>query len=193
MGEPVSLLGFFLSAASTFGRLVSWLRNTDRDNRERIATFFDQIASCMREVAERIESGDPPRDTCRRLAVYTDELQIILGNDSGLVAAGDASIDETRQRLTSGIEQTRMLWMESLTEDPVVYRLRVASDDLSQVGTFSETNRRRGKQKPKAAIDRLAHELESEFVHRGDVRTNTQAIWDASGEFAALADALRAR
>lgn len=86
MGEPVSLLTFFVSAASTFGKLLGWLRNVDRDGRERVANYFDQIASCMREVAERIEAGDPPRDTCRRLAVYADELQNILGDHSYLIA-----------------------------------------------------------------------------------------------------------
>ena len=78
MGEPTSLLGFFLSAASAFGSLFGWFRKEDRARKDRVAAYFDQIAACLREVAERIESGDPPRDTCSKLAVYAEELREIL-------------------------------------------------------------------------------------------------------------------
>jgi hypothetical protein len=56
----VGLLNFFLTAAATFGKLLGWMSSKDRQDRERIATYLDQVAACMQEVAERIENGDPP-------------------------------------------------------------------------------------------------------------------------------------
>jgi hypothetical protein len=112
MSEPVSIsfLSFFVSAASAFGKLLSYFRNVNRDTRDDVAKYFDQIAVCLREVAERIENGQPPQDTCRRLAVYATELQGVLRNDGFLTAAGDASIDETRLRLAGEIERAGYLW-----------------------------------------------------------------------------------
>jgi hypothetical protein len=66
----------------------------------------------MCEVAERIESGDPPEDTCRRLAVYADELRDLLGSRDYLKAAGDDSIEATRWRLVKEVEYTRNVWLE---------------------------------------------------------------------------------
>ncbi len=82
MAEP--LLSFFVSAATALGKLTNWFAARNKDQRERIATYFDQIAACLREVAERIEAGEAPRDTCRRLAVFADEIEGLL-KDRGYV------------------------------------------------------------------------------------------------------------
>jgi hypothetical protein len=206
MSEPVSLLGFFLSAASAFGKLFGWLRDEDRKSRERVATYFDQIAACMREVAERIEAGDPPRDTCRRLAVYADELQKILGDRIALMTARDTSVEETRQRLIQQIRRTQQLWatageariqqdlrsqLDALQRQEEAEATRTAKDVVQQV-KIAATDRLH-KKSSVAEIDRLADELEGEFASRIDIKGTVQEIWDASGEFAALADALRAQ
>jgi hypothetical protein len=63
----------------------------------------------LREVAERIENGQPPRDTCRRLAVFAAELQSVLEDDY-LTPTGDVSIDEARLRLAGGLGHTLRIW-----------------------------------------------------------------------------------
>jgi hypothetical protein len=193
MGEPATLLGFFLSAAGAFGKLVGWLSNENRKSRERIATYFDQIAACMREVAERIEAGDPPRDTCRRLAVYADELQQILSNRDYLIASSDASIEATRWRLYGEIKRTEAIWGyvgEAVNRQREAERARVAKEVVAKVKATSKAGSH--SISSGAAIDRLTYELEKEFVGRIDLRGSVQQIWDAAGEFTALADALRA-
>jgi hypothetical protein len=194
MGEPTTLLGFFLSAAGAFGKLVGWLSSENRRSRERIATYFDQIAACMREVAERIEAGDPPRDTCRRLAVYADELQQILGNRDYLIASGDASIEATRRRLYLEIKRTESMWGyvgEAVNRQREAEHARISKEVVAKVKAAAKA--RSYSISSGATIDRLTDELEEEFAGRIDVRGSVQQIWDAAGEFTALADALRAR
>jgi hypothetical protein len=194
MGEPTTLLGFFLSAADAFGRLVGWLSNENRKSRERIATYFDQIAACMREVAERIEAGEPPRDTCRRLAVYADELHQILGNRDYPIASGDATIEVTRWRLYREIQQAEAAWQsigEAMNRRREVERARVAKGVATKVKAIARANSH--SVPSEATIDRLTSELEEEFAGQVNVRRRVQQIWDAAGEFTALADALRAR
>lgn len=174
--------------------LAGWLSNENRKNRERIATYFDQIAACMREVAERIEAGDPPRDTCRRLAVYADELQQILGNRDYLIASGDASIEVTRWRLYREIKRTESLWSyvgEAAFRQREAERARIAKEVVANVKATAEAGPH--SISSGARIDRLTDRLEEEFVSRIGVHRSVQQIWDAAGEFAALADALRAR
>jgi hypothetical protein len=194
MGEPTTtLLGFFLSAATAFSKLLGWLGNEDRSRRERVATYFDQIAACMREVAERIEAGDPPRDTCSRLAVYADELQRILGERNYWISASDASVEATRSRLAREIKQTQRIWMQ--VGETMNERRKREAALVAQSVTREAIAGRHGSHPmtPKATIDRLTDQFEDEFAGHIDVRRSVQQIWDAAGEFAALADALRAR
>lgn len=197
MGEPGSLFSFFVSAAAAFGKLTAWLRKAQSEQREATATYFDKIAECLREVAERIEAGKPGRDTCQRLAVYANEIQIILGNHRNLTAAGDRSIDETRERLAAELWQVRDMWMGlefydskgrriPENEDPIEYAVNILSDDLASAEHSHSHNRA-----PQPMIENLEHE----FIERSAIgsRARVQDIWDAAGEFAALADALRAR
>ena len=149
-----------------------------REDRERVATYFDQIAACMREVAERIgRTGDPPRDTCRRLAVYANELEVILNARYFPITSGDRSIDDTRQRLTGQVQQVMRAWNE---EGDVRQRLK------SMAGESRRTS-------PEGHLDILISALADELAVETDSSQRIQTIWDASGEFAALADALRAR
>jgi hypothetical protein len=189
MGEPVSLFTFFVSAASAFGKLTAWLRNTDREQREATAGYFDQVAACLREVAERIETGKPPRDTCRRLAVYANELEGILGRHRNLTAAGDLSIDETRRRLTEELRRTQNRWV-AFSPDPIKSDIYLLSHELAEQ-IWRRNNRYSLEGPPQTVVDNL----EREFIERAGIsaRARVQDIWDAAGEFAALADALRAR
>lgn len=173
----MGLLEFFVSAAASFGKLLGWLAREGREDRERVATYFDQIAACMREVAERIEAGDPPRDTCRRLAVYANELEVILNARYFPITSGDRSIDDTRQRLTGQVRQVMQAWNE---EGGVRQRLK------SMAGESRRTS-------PEGHLDILTSALADELAVETDPSQRIQTIWDASGEFAALADALRAR
>lgn len=203
MGEPTTtLLGFFLSAAAAFSKLLGWLGNEDRKRRERVAAYFDQISECMREVAERIEAGDPPRDTCRRLAVYADGLQRILGDRSDPISAGDASAEATRSRLAREIEQAVIIWgsvgeseYERREREAEVATQRREAEVATQRVVAEATAAHYGSRSttPEATIDRLTDQLEGEFAGRIEVRKSVQQIWDAAGEFTALADALRAR
>jgi hypothetical protein len=190
MGEPVTtLLGFFLSAATAFSKLMGWLGNENRNSRERVATYFDQIAACMREVAERIEAGDPPQDTCRRLAVYADELQRILDRHEYIISAGDVSFEATRSRLVREIKQTQQTWLET-DEQRRAASAAKGVVDRANVGYYIYAS---PTPAAIAKMERLTDRLEDEFVGHVDVRGSVQQIWDAAGEFAALADALRAR
>lgn len=195
MGEPTSFLGFFLSAAVAFGKLLGWLSNENRKSRERVATYFDQIAACMRDVAERIEAGDPPRDTCRRLAVYASELQTFLGNREYLIAAGDASIEATRWRLFREIEHTNYYcgWvLQEGQRNAAALAAGNAIKEIEAVTAKSESNRRLTESE-EFEIERLADGYAAELSSYEDARMTVQQIWDAAGDFAALADALRAR
>jgi hypothetical protein len=208
MGEPVSvsLLSFFVSAASAFGKLLSYFRNLHRQTRDDVAGYFDQIAACLREVAERIETGQPPRDTCRRLAVYAAELKNVLGGDGYLTAAGDASVDETRLRLAGEIERAQSIWdLGAKDADPVDLGARKLTGDLVRNAAFSEIRRTTAEKykvslsgelsPPEAEIERFEGQIMRELDERmGGLRdSSVQEIWDAAGGFAALADALRAR
>jgi hypothetical protein len=193
----MGLLSFFLSAAATFGKLMGWLSSQDRQDRERIATYFDQIAACMQEVAERVEVGDPPRDTCRRLAVYADQLFYILTYHESVVAGVDSSAEETRRRLVQEIRFAQMTWggpiqiyklssenlkgLEQERKIELVEKIKAATE-----GSFEPFS-------PKAAMDSLTKNLGEEFTGRTDLHEAVQRIWDASGDFKALADSLRAR
>lgn len=148
----------------------------------------------MREVAERIEAGDPPRDTCSRLAVYADELQRILGERNYWISASDASVEATRSRLAREIKQTQITWMQVGEETTNERRKREAAL-VAQSVTREAFAGRHGSHPmtPKATIDRLTDQFEDEFAGHIDARRRVQQIWDAAGEFAALADALRAR
>jgi hypothetical protein len=204
MGEPVSLLGFFISAANSFAKLIGWFRNEDRADKDRIATYFDQIAACMREVAERVEAGDPPRDTCRRLAVYANELRVILGKHRYFIADDDDPLDETtRSRLIEEVGDTLDIW--SMTDEKREAEEKQQKEALAK-GAASEIF---GKIDAAASqdigsklngsvidnltdgsrIDSLTGELENEFT---DNASNARRVWDAAGEFKALADTLRA-
>jgi hypothetical protein len=149
-----------------------------------------QIAACLREVAERIEAGEAPRETCRRLAVYASELREVLRELGYLTAAGDASIDETRMRLAGEIIKAEAIWdVGAVSRDSV----KLAGDDLVRGLALARAplGKRNSAELSEAAID----ELQSELAARSKSRTHkdVQHIWDAAGEFAALADALRAR
>lgn len=197
MGEPVSLLSFFLSAAGAFGKLTGWLVNQRQSDRERIAGYFDQVSACLREVAQRVEDGEAPRDTCRRLAVYAQELHHILGDRGYLTAAGDASIDETRLRLAGELQQAHVLWDSASIAgaDPIDLASATLSQDLLIVAMAEarrETNDPRlGVAPDEATVDRLERELID--PRASSTQERVQPIWDAAGEFSALADALRAR
>lgn len=213
MGEPVSisLLGFFVSAASAFGKLLSHFRNVRHQTQDEVANYFDQIAACLREVAERIENGQPPRDTCRRLAVFAAELQNILGRDGYLTAAGDASIDETRLRLAGEIQQARNIWVAQSDDKAIEVGVKKLTQAFYQNATEHDYYRQSAEISgndefeldallsrwisPKATVqrfeDQIILELDAQMGARRD--TGVQEIWDAAGEFAALANALRAR
>ncbi|HQV90422.1 MAG TPA: hypothetical protein PLA46_02495 [Phycicoccus sp.] len=198
MGEPVSLLSFFLSAAGAFGKLTGWLVKHREADREKVAGYFDEVSACLREVAQRIEDGEAPRDTCRRLAVYAQELQHILGDRGYLTAAGDASIDETRLRLAGELEQAQVLWDRVLVADadPIDLASATLSRELVYAAEMAKirpgtSDARLGVAPDEATVDRLEREL----IDRGafSAQERVQPIWDAAGEFSALADALRAR
>jgi hypothetical protein len=187
MAEPVTtLLGFFLSAATAFGKLAGWLRSEKREDRQRLATYFDQIAACMREVAERIEAGDPPRDTCRRLAVYADELYQILDDRRYPVGSDDASVEAARLRLIQEIRATEGWWVRSTAEkDRASISKKVAAK--MQAVIFSKD----GSESSEMTVDHFISELEREFTDQADSHEYVQKIWNAAGEFSALADSLR--
>jgi hypothetical protein len=212
MSEPasISLFGFFVSAASAFGKLLSYFRNVHHQTTDAVATYFDQIAACLREVAERIENGQPPRDTCRRLAVFAAELQDILGRDGYLTATGDASIDETRLRLAGEIERVRNIWAARLTDNDLDLGVNKLTRNLAMNATNHEFRgapwRIAGKgdltasppsplSQSESTVNRFEKQITCELDARMDTRKNSsvQEIWDAAGEFAALADTLRAR
>jgi hypothetical protein len=207
MGEPVSisLLSFFVSAATAFGKLLNYFRVHDREVREHVAGYFDQIAACLREVAERIEGGQPGRDTCRRLAVYAAELTNVLKEDDYLTAAGDASIDETRLRLAGEIQRAQSLWGPPPSGDAVDLAASKLTRNLALNASESEIFRT-SEEKYGVALPRWSSppeveiaRFEGQLIGELDERTNrpndnsVQEIWNAAGEFAALADALRAR
>jgi hypothetical protein len=181
----VGLLNFFLSAAAVFGKLLGWLSDQDRQSRERIAGYFDQIAECMQEVAERIENGDPPRDTCRRLAVYASELQQILDDRRSPIASNDASIEATRQRLVEEIRETESAWYSA---GLAMERRMEITEKVNLVAAAGSP-----PSPSESKADALADQFEQELTDQTDRRKSVQKIWDASGEFRALADALRAR
>ena len=198
MGEPVSLLSFFLSAAGAFGKLTDWLVKLRQSDREKVAGYFDQVSACLREVAQRIEDGEAPRDTCRRLSVYSQELQRILGDHGYLTAAGDASIDETRLRLAGELEQARTLWDRALIADadPIDLASAALGRDLLYTAEMAEirpetSDPRLGVAPDEATVDRLERELID--LGASSTQARVQPIWDAAGEFSALADTLRAR
>lgn len=183
------MLEFFLSVATAFGNLTSWFARRDEDERERIAVYFEQIAACLREVAERIEAGDAPRDTCRRLAVFADELEGILGARGYLTAAGDASIDETRMRLAGELKKAQTLWDPSILTN--FDSVDLAREDLRTAIEVTAMLHNDRYAPSEVAVDRVATELAERMT------TNTsnaaQPVWDAAGEFAALASTIRAR
>jgi len=183
-GWAMGLLSFLLSAANTFGKLLGWLRNQDTQERERIATYFDQIAECIQEVAERIEADDPPRDTCRRLAVYADQLQQILTVPHSLTVSGDESIEETRRRLVEEIKETQRAWLQAgqatMRRQEIAANMRAAA-------------KKGFRSKPQGDVNKISDELELEISGEADRRIDVQRVWDAAGEFKALADSIRAR
>lgn len=181
----MGLLSFFLSAAAVFGKLLGWLSDQDRQSRERIAGYFDRIADCMQEVAERIENGDPPRDTCRRLAVYASELQQVLDDQRSPIASDDASIEATRQRLVEEIRETESVW------DSAGMAFERQMEIAEKVNLVAAAGPPPSPSEGEA--DTLADQFEQELTDQKDRRKSVQRIWDASGEFRALADALRAR
>jgi hypothetical protein len=202
MSEPVTtLLGFFLSTAAAFGKLVGWLSSEDRKTRERVATYFDQIAACMREVAERMEAGDPPRDTCRRLAVYANELNYLLDKDPDFVASGDVSVEVTRERLVIEIKQVHDLWMG--TEEVVKHKEVDRKEFVKQLMDAAQGDRPAPIRDDdwftptlfttRSEEDHQTYRLERELTLYKQFNGSLQQVWDAAGEFAALADTLRAR
>ena len=182
----MGLLNFFLSAATTFGRLLGWLRDQDRQDRERIATYFDQIAACMQEVAERMENGDPPRDTCRRLVVYASELQQILGGRRFSIASSDSSVEATRLRLAEEIDGTIRVWKSLYPREEARERQALANIEEAAKSGFKLAL-------TESDIDILTNEMEHELMDQTDLRLHIESTWEASGEFKALADSLRAR
>lgn len=192
--EPVApLLTFFLSVARSLGSLTDWLIARRGAQRELVAAYFERVADCLREVAERIESGQMPHDTCRRLAVYADELDSILRDRGYVTASGDASIDETRMRLAGELVKASTLWDASslANVDPA----ELAALDFARALAFTASSRseRPGDNSETPSAETVAR-VEREFSERvRDGMTGAQPVWDAAGEFRALADALRAR
>lgn len=193
--EPVApLLTFFLSVARSLGSLTNWLIARRGAERELVAAYFERVADCLREVAERIESGQMPHDTCRRLAVYADELDSILRDRGYVTASGDASIDETRMRLAGELMKASTLWDASLLAN--VDPTELAASDFA--GTLAVTASRHSSEmsgdiSATPSAETVAR-LEREVSERAqDGMTGAQPVWDAAGEFRALADALRAR
>lgn len=192
MVEPGTgaLLGFFVSAATALGKLTSWFVGRDRQERELIASYFDEIAACLREIAERIENDDPPRDTCRRLAVFADELEGILKNRGYVTTAGDVSIDETRLRLVGELSQAQNLWADHRL-DPVDVAANDLRIEIANAATHHRWPMGREGEPSEATIDRLESELVDR--RRTEPSRGVQPIWDAAGEFAALAATIRVR
>lgn len=184
MGTPFSLIELFLSAAKALGSISQWKLARRESGMQQVADYFEQVAGCLREVAERIEAGDAPRDTCRRLAVYAGELELILADRRYVTPAGDASLDETRLRLVGELGKARGMWAASSIADPA----ELTSEDLASVVTLAST-----LPKPEPA-ESTVERAQAEIAARAeDGHVGAQPIWDAAGEFKALADALRAR
>lgn len=180
----MGLLNFFLSVASLLGNLSGWLEKQARQDRERMATYFDQIAACLREVAERIETGDPPRDTCRRLAVYASDLEQIL--DVRRSTHVDPYSGDVIPALVMGLRYTMNTWSEALSPREGQSQQIMAEITDAANGNLSLLS-------SEANVESLAGELEEVFASQINYQQKTQVIWDAAGEFSALADGLRAR
>jgi hypothetical protein len=176
--EPVGLLGFFVSAARELRALVGDFERGQREDRARIASYFDDIASCLHDVAERLEAGDAPRDTCARLAVYAEQLGDVIGGSSDLRAWSDTSADEIHKRLTAGLDMARMAWM--------------TSDQGPQGRLFAYAVREEGAQTPNEDSIAVVWDDISTCARSGGTSA-AQPVWDAAGEFRALASTLRAR
>jgi hypothetical protein len=180
----MGLLEFFVSAAGAFGKLLGWLATESRADRERVATYFDQIAACMREVAERIEAGDPPRDTCARLAVYAYEFERILNvRYLQILSDDDDSIEDIQQKLKWQITTVSMGWRRELDRREALMAIanrRTQSAHDPELTSSKE-------------LDTLVNGFERELARNSEFNQRVQKIWDASGEFSALADALRVR
>jgi hypothetical protein len=190
------ILGVLLNAAKTLGGLVGQLKKAKREKRERVAGYFDEIATTLHDVARRIEAGEPGHDTCVRLAVFAEQLDEVL---EGLgPVSHEESLDATRARFKRELQTARYMWMavespqvrgwrrvknalgsggDSPAADLLVRRADRVEADLASVDAEGATKQVLAEL-PEAHADRVAA---------------TQQIWDAAGEFRALAAALRAR
>jgi hypothetical protein len=178
--EPIGLLGFFVSAASELRSLVGAFLRSGRENSERVARYFDDVASCLQEVAERVEAGDAPRDTCARLAVYAEQLGNVIGGSSNLRAWSDASVEEMHERLTVRLELAMREWA-------VVDREEDPHSQLFDYAVEDEAAQPADEDSVQVVTDEITARARS-----GGPRA-AQPVWDAAGEFRALASTLRAR
>jgi hypothetical protein len=198
MAEPASsLLGFFLSAAQTLGKVTDWLLTRRQSGREQVAAYFERVADCLQEVAERIEAGEAPHDTCSRLAVYADELEGILKDREYLRAARDASIEETRSRLEADLNTAQNVWAPGPATiptrmPPTPNPNKAAAARLAMLGRGGErTSLGPGRHPAEATVQRAQQEVAARAADR--TPGSTQPVWDAAGQFRALAHSLRAR
>jgi hypothetical protein len=173
------LLGFFVAAAKELREAVAGLRKAPRDERERIATYFDEIAACLREIAKRVEAGDAPGDTCARLAVYAEELEDIIGSHDSLRASRDESVEQTRKRLGAALNRAQSDWaMLAETSDEKLW--------LYASGQWKQDE-------PSRAGELVWEDIAAADRVRGGADSAAQPVWDAAGEFTALAATFRAR
>jgi hypothetical protein len=188
----VDVVSFFLSAAGAFGKLVGWLSNRRQSDRDALALYFEKISACLREVAERIEAGEAPRDTSRRLAVYALELDAVLRDRGFITVENGPSIDETSLRLRGLIVNAERIWagVPHISDRAAI---ELGADELArQLVSYDHPWLKHPHQAEisEIAIDRVQGNL----AYRASARktTDVQPIWDAAGEFSALADTLRA-
>jgi hypothetical protein len=188
----VDVVSFFLSAAGAFGKLVGWLSNHRQYDKDALALYFEKISACLREVAERIEAGEAPRDTSQRLAIYANKLDMVLRERGFITAESGPSIDETSLRLRGLIVNAGRIWA-SVPHISDREAIELGADELAkQLGDYDRPRPWYPHQVEisETAIDRVQGNL----AYRASTRktTDVQPIWDAAGEFSALADTLRA-
>jgi signal transduction histidine kinase len=142
------------------------------DDGDRVATYFAEIAETLEEVARRVAAGEPGGSTCREIAVYAAELQGVIGDDELFRSTHDASVAETRERLQGMLDSTEQLWWGSERQFRAASQLRLVAIGEARLPD-------------EHAVQAIEDELQ-----RAD---DAKSVWDAAGEFRALARTIRAR